>query len=312
MSRRLIGSLFTCSVVGFACTGGCSTGSSGAGGSEAAPPSSEDVQDPFPVSGGDDVDSSDDDSDADSGDDDGGDDGPTPTGETLDLGGGVSLELVRIQAGTFLMGSDSPEAQGNEQPVHSVTISRDFYIGRYEVTQAQYEAVMGDNPSFFDDCGGDCPVEQETWEDAVDFIDALIAMTGYELRLPTEAEWEYACRAGTTTEYSFGDDDDLLDDYAWYHLSADETHAVGQKLPNPWGLYDVHGNVWEWCNDWYDDDYYEVSPSVDPAGPASGTFRVLRGGSWFEFAFVLRSPIRRPSLPVARSQLSGFRVAVGT
>jgi formylglycine-generating enzyme required for sulfatase activity len=244
-------------------------------------------------------------------------DGQTPTGETLtlDLGGGVTMELVRIPDGSFMMGTDSTDYQWLEysRPVHSVTISRDFYIGRYEVTQAQWEAVMGDHPSYFDGCD-DCPVEVVSWEDAVDFCDTLSAMTGYDIRLPTEAEWEYSCRAGTTTEYSFGDDESDLGDYAWYdNNSGSQTHDVGGKLPNPWGLYDMHGNVWEWCEDVWHDDYSGV-PSDGSAWTTGGdsSLRVVRGGAWSSYDFNLRSANRVGSRPDTRYNGSGFRVAAGT
>ena len=236
---------------------------------------------------------------------------PSPTGETLtlNLGGGLTMELVGIRAGTFMMGSD--EGFSNEQPVHSVTISRDFYIGRYEVTQEQWEAVMGKNPSDFQGCDI-CPVDNVSWEDAVAFCDTVSAGTGYPIRLPSEAEWEYACRAGTATEYSFGDDASALGDYAWYSdNSGSRTHEVGSKLPNCWSLYDMHGNVGEWCNDWYDSAYYGVSPSTDPAGPSAGVHRVIRGGPWLSDEDVLRSAARYEYWPGARGDDVGFRVAAG-
>ncbi len=239
--------------------------------------------------------------------------GTTPTGETvtLDLGGGVTMELVRIPAGSFMMGSEN--GFSDERPVHSVTISRDFYIGRYEVTQAQWRAVMGNNPSSFSGCDT-CPVERVSWGDIAGFNTALSNRTGYGLRLPTEAEWEYAARAGTTTEYSFGDDSGNLGDYAWYGSNSGwQTHEVGGKLPNPWGLYDMHGNVWEWCEDWYSDGYYAISPGSDPTGPVSGSGRVLRGGSWdLDGLNILRSAHRSGGRPGERDYRDGFRVASGT
>lgn len=241
------------------------------------------------------------------------DDGPTPTGETLtlDLGGGVSMELVRISAGTFRMGSENGST--DETPVHSVTISRDFYVGRYEVTQTQWRAVMVDNPSHFEGCDS-CPVEMLSWEDAVGFCNALSGNTGYGIRLPSEAEWECACRAGTITKYSFGDDADELGNYAWHPgNSSSQTHEVGTKLPNAWGLHDMHGNVWEWCNDWYGTTYYRDSSSSDPQGPSSGTSRVVRGGSCInDCDDYHRSAGRSKSEPDDRGETSGFRVAAGT
>ena len=205
--------------------------------------------------------------------------GGGPTGEviTLDLGGAY-MPLVRLSAATFTMGSN--DGQSDEAPVHQVTLSEDFYIGRYEVTQAQYQAVMGENPSHFAGCL-QCPVENVSWGEAVAFCAAVSSRTGYDIRLPTEAEWEYACRAGTDSDYFFGDDSYALTEYAWMVTNTDWTHPVGTRLPNPWQLYDMYGNVSEWCSDWYGADYYAASPLTDPAGPASGTKRVTRGG-WFD------------------------------
>jgi formylglycine-generating enzyme required for sulfatase activity len=238
----------------------------------------------------------------------------------------IGMELVRIPAGTFLMGSES--GSSNELPVHQVTLTGDFWLGRYEVTQGEYFAVTGLRPSWF--AGDDrLPVEQVSSYDAVAFANALssaedlapcydgsgnviggdpYACEGY--RLPTEAEWEYATRAGTTTEYSFGDDSGQLGDYAWHSgNSSSRTHAVGGKLPNPWGLYDVHGNVWEWLHDWYGGSYYDSSPWENPPGPTAGSYRVVRGGSWSTGAYGLRSAYRYNDNPSARSGYGGFRLA---
>ena len=234
----------------------------------------------------------------------------TPTGETLtlDLGGGVTMELVRIPGGTFMMGSDHYHFPW-EMPVHSVTISRDFYIGRFEVTQAQWEAVMGDNPSYFDGCDN-CPVESVSWDDVVEFCETLSSMTGYDIRLPTEAEWEYACRAGTTTEYSFGDDRNDVGDYGWYRdNSSDQSHEVGGKLPNAWGLYDMGGNVREFCKDnWHNN--YNGAPSDGSAWTGSAFRHVSRGGSRQSYDYELRSAER--SGGGSPWSGGGFRVAAGT
>jgi formylglycine-generating enzyme required for sulfatase activity len=188
---------------------------------------------------------------------------------TLDLGKGVAMRLVLIRPGKFLMG------EGKEQ--REVTISKPFYMGATEVTQAQYEAVMRVNPSHFK--GAANPVDKVSWFDAMDFCKKLSERTRQVFRLPTEAEWEYACRAGTTTRFSFGDSESDLGDYAWHKgNSGEKTHPVAQKKPNAWGLYDMHGNVWEWCADWYGS--YTAGPLTDPQGAASGSLRVLRGGSW--------------------------------
>jgi len=199
--------------------------------------------------------------------------------ETLDLGEGVTMKLVRIRPGKFMMGSPDFE-QGHEDhegPQHEVTISKAFYMGVTEVTQDQYEAVMGKNPSHVK--GPTNPVEVVSWDDAVLFCRKLSEKTGKTLRLPTEAEWEYACRAGTTTRFSFGDSESALGDYAWHKGNCGgKTQPVAQKKPNAWGLYDMHGNVKEWCADWLGS--YPTGTSVDPQGAASGVHRVARGGDW--------------------------------
>jgi formylglycine-generating enzyme required for sulfatase activity len=229
---------------------------------------------------------------------------------TLDLGGGAKMELVRIPAGEFLMGSPMSEAsrENNEGPQHRVRISKPFYLGKYEVTQGQWVAVMGENPSNFK--GDDrLPVENISWNDCVEFCRKVSQKTGVRIRLPSEAEWEYACRAGSTTAYSFGDSPDALGQYAWYEDNWDsKTHPVGQKKPNVWGLYDMHGNVGEWCADWYGEGYYRQSPPTDPSGPTSGELRVIRSG-WF---WGCRSAHRDRAPPGFRHRYLGFRVAAGT
>jgi len=228
---------------------------------------------------------------------------------TLNLGKGVTMKLVLIRPGNFLMGSpDSEQGRKTEEgPQHQVTISKSFYVGVTEVTQAQYEAVMGTNPSKFK--GPTNPVEMVSWDEAVEFCRRLSEKTGKTVRLPTEAEWEYACRAGSKTRFSFGDSDSALGDYAWYGSnSGGKTHPVGQKKPNPWGLYDMHGNVWEWCADWYGD--YPKGAVTDPQGPAAGTSRVLRGGSWHGNPNDCRSANRNRITPGYRHGDCGFRVVV--
>jgi formylglycine-generating enzyme required for sulfatase activity len=211
--------------------------------------------------------------------------GPAPTPKsnpsslTLDLGKGIMMRLVLIRPGTFMMGSPDSEQghQPDEGPQHVVVISKPFYMGVTEVTQAQYEAVMGTNPSDFK--GPTNPVEKVGWADAVEFCRKLSDKTGKTVRLPTEAEWEYACRAGTKTRFSFGDSEGTLGDYAWYMgNSGNKTQPVGRKKPNPWGLYDMHGNVMEWCADMYGN--YSSEASTDPQAPGSGGRRVFRGGAW--------------------------------
>ena len=200
----------------------------------------------------------------------------------------------------------------DEMPAHQVRLSA-FSIGKHEVTQAQWMSVMGGkNPSSFK--GDDLPVEQVSWNDAVEFCKQLSAKTGYNFRLPTEAEWEYACRAGTNTEYSFGDDEKQLGEYAWYNgNSGDKTHPVGTRKQNPFGLFDMHGNVWEWCSDWYGENYYnqlsKQGVAVNPQGPATGKQRVVRGGSWGSFVN-LRSAYRVRFSPGVINDLVGFRVVL--
>jgi formylglycine-generating enzyme required for sulfatase activity len=210
--------------------------------------------------------------------------------------------FVRIDAGEFMMGSENGDA--DEKPVHRVRISRPFEMGKFEVTQAQWEAVTGSNPSYFK--GAKLPVENVSWEDARQFIEKLNAQNdGYFYRLPTEAEWEYACRAGSTGDYAGN-----LDAMAWYgDISGAKTHPVGQKQPNAWGLYDMHGNVWEWCQDWYSANYYAQSPGADPQGPASGSARVTRGGGWNFSAVGCRSASRFRNASGSHNRYLGFRLA---
>ena len=233
----------------------------------------------------------------------------SPSSLTLDLGRGVTMKLVLIRPGKFVMGSpDSEQGRArNEGPQHEVIITKPFYIGVTEVTQAQYEAVMGTNPSKFK--GATNPVETVSWDDAVEFCKKLSEKTGKAVRLPTEAEWEYACRAGSKTGFSFGDADDGLGDYAWYDAnSGGTTHPVAKKKPNAWGLYDMHGNDFEWCADWYGD--YPKGAATDPQGPASGSSRVLRGGAWTDNPNRCRSADRDHYSPGQLSSCYGFRVVV--
>jgi formylglycine-generating enzyme required for sulfatase activity len=192
----------------------------------------------------------------------------------------ISMDFVLIPAGEFTMGS---EYDDDEQPVHNVKIKTPFYLGMYSVTQREWKTVMGDNPSYFE--GDDLPVECVSWDDVQEFIKKLNTKEGTDqYRLPSEAEWEYASRAGTTTRYSFGDSDSKLGEYAWYEDNSDrKTHPVGEKKPNQWGLFDMHGNVWEWMQDTYHEDY-DCAPTDGSAWAGSGARRGIRGGGRGHFA----------------------------
>ncbi len=257
---------------------------------------------------------------------------------------GVVLEMVKIKAGSFTMGSSSGEqGHDNDETQHRVTLTRDYWLGKFEVTQAQWKAVMGNNPSYFK--SDDRPVEQVSWNDAKEFCNKLNTIyagklpAGYKFDLPTEAQWEYACRAGTTTSLNIGEDMRIfginnspnLDKVGWYGGNCGQgfdltsgydisgweekqysdqkggTHPVGKKLPNKWGLYDMHGNVWEWCSDWYGS--YN-GDAVDPVGPSSGSDRVGRGGSWYGNARYCRSARRGCYSPGIRYDNLGFRLAL--
>jgi len=227
--------------------------------------------------------------------------------ETYDLGGGVKLEMILIRPGSFMMGSD--KGYSDEKPVHKVKITKPFYMGKFEVTQAQYQAVMGSNPSSFKG-EVNLPVETVNWNDCQEFLKKLNEkIPGKDFRLPTEAEWEFACRAGSITEYCFGDSENNLGEYAWFASnSGQKTHPVGGKKPNAWGLYDMHGNVWEWCNDYFGDKYYESIPAEDPKGADSGALRILRGGSWYFDPRICRSALRFRYDPPGCHVNFGFRV----
>ncbi len=213
----------------------------------------------------------------------------------------IGMELMLIPPGTFMMGAD--DAEDDERPVHRVQITEPFYLSKYAVTQAQWETVMEDNPSTFS-YGGDYPVETVSWNDVQAFIARMNAVE-VRYRLPTEAEWEYACRAGTFGPYAGN-----VDLMAWHKgNSGGAPHPCGRKQPNAWGLYDMHGNVWEWVNDWYADDYYANSPGVDPWGPDQGVARVLRGGGWQGSERVSRASNRFSFGPDFREAYLGFRVA---
>jgi formylglycine-generating enzyme required for sulfatase activity len=222
----------------------------------------------------------------------------------------IGMKFVLIPAGSFMMGADKnfEDASDEELPRHQVRISKPFYLGVYEVTQKDWAAVMGNNPSKFK--GEDNPVETVSWDDAQAFVARLNQKEGHSrYRLPSEAEWEYAARAGSTSAYYFGDNESQLGDYAWYEdNSGQEAHPVGQKRPNAWGLYDMIGNVWEWAQDRYG-SYYANSPSADPIGPFLGDSRINRGGGWNRGARLCRSASRVGYDPARRNEDRGFRLA---
>ncbi len=224
----------------------------------------------------------------------------------VDLGGGVRLTMMRIPAGKFRMGS--PVGDAKEKPLHEVEITREFWLARTEVTQAQWEAVMGNNPSRF---RGDPnrPVEQVTWEDCGRFVERLnVLVPRGNFRMPTEAEWEYACRAGAETEYSFGDAAKDLALHGWHQGNASgQTQPVARLKPNAWGLYDLHGNVWEWCTDWHGP--YDARKASDPTGPRNGRDRATRGGCWSSSSGDLRCAKRGWGAPSRRDGFVGFRPA---
>ena len=242
-------------------------------------------------------------------DDEKGDDTPKFQNQTITVDG-VSFKMIAVEGGTFLMGSpeSDTEAYDDEKPQHEVTLSN-YYIGETEVTQELWETVMGSNPSKFK--GPKLPVEKVSWDDCQEFILKLNEKTGKTFRLPTEAEWEYAARGGKKSKGYTYSGSNTIDDVAWYvDNSGETTHEVGTKQANELGIYDMSGNVWEWCQDWYGETYYENSPSTDPLGPDSGSDRGLRGGSRWYDARDCRVAIRGIDSPGDRDSDSGFRLAL--
>jgi formylglycine-generating enzyme required for sulfatase activity len=229
-----------------------------------------------------------------------------PNTLTVDLGNGVELDLILIRPGTFTMGSET-NGKADQTPAHSVTIAKPFYIGKYEVTQEQWQAVMGANPSVIN--GARLPVENVSWNDCQEFVGKLNEeFPGRSFRLPTEAEWEYACRSGRATVYCFGDEPGALSDYAWFAGNADQTsHPVGEKMPNAWGLYDMHGNVWERCQSLYRHYPYADDGREDLGSTAP---RAVRGGSWHSGPEFCRSADRLSGRPTPRYDNFGCRVAL--
>ncbi|MBF0628868.1 MAG: SUMF1/EgtB/PvdO family nonheme iron enzyme [Magnetococcales bacterium] len=221
----------------------------------------------------------------------------------------LRMNFVRIPAGSFRMGSPANEpGRYFDELAHRVTIPRAFYMQTTEVTQGQWQTVMDDNPSYYANCGGSCPVERVSWEDIQTFLSRLNSFGEGYYRLPTEAEWEYAARAGTTTAYSFGSNSNNIGDYAWCWADSYGTHPVSQKLPNPWGLYDMHGNVLEWVSDAY--GLFSSEDAIDPQGNSSSTQRVIRGGSWFSDPTDLRSSFRFNRGSAYKNYDLGFRLVL--
>ncbi len=217
----------------------------------------------------------------------------------------IDMEMVKVPSGCFQMGSKNGES--NEKPVHKVCITKDYYLGKFEVTQGQWKKIMDSNPSDFKK-GDNHPVEQVSWNDVQTFISKLNAKTGKIYRLPTEAEWEYACRSGGKEQTYCGGNN--LSTYGWYGEDWNTGHhAVGGKSPNGLGLYDMSGNVWEWVQDWYGKSYYQSSPTKDPAGSSSGSVWVFRGGSWFFDASGLRGANRGYVVPGGQRGDLGVRLA---
>ncbi len=247
----------------------------------------------------------------------------------------AGIKMVSIPGGSFRMGDIQGGGESDEKPVHDVTLDG-FEMSIYEITQGKYKAIIGSNPSVFSG-SDDLPVEKVSWNDAVKFCNRISEQMEYEkcytendstwecdfskngFRLPTEEEWEYACRAGTETYFHTGNNlssdgrtSTDLDRAGWYGSdygnSNNQTHPAGQKEPNAFGLYDMHGNVWEWCNDWYGEYYYSSSPSTNPTGPDSGSSRVVRGGSFFHYARYCRSASRFGDEPTETDVRIGFRI----
>lgn len=221
---------------------------------------------------------------------------------------GLNIEMIFVKGSSFKMGSDI--GGNDEKPVHNVTLS-DFYIGKYEVTQRQWYSVMGTYPSYFKNCD-DCPVEQVSWNDIQGFLSKLNSKTGKSYRLPTEAEWEYAARGGNKSQEYLFSGSNYIEDVAQYEGNNNKsTKSVGSKIPNELGIYDMSGNVWEWCSDWYSESYYINSTLRNPKGPNFGTMRVMHGGSWLSSLTVCSVAIRSRDYPTNRGYNIGFRLCLG-
>ena len=226
---------------------------------------------------------------------------------------GVSFKMIHVEGGTFVMGANDNDqlASNDEKPAHEVTLS-DYWMGETQVTQALWQAVMGENPSYYKG-GPDLPVECVSWLDCREFIRKLNKLTGKRFRLPTEAQWEFAARGGNLGkghQHLYAGSNDIFD-VAWYdENSKEKTHPVGERDPNELGLYDMSGNVWEWCNDWYEETYYSNSPSIDPIGPSNGSNRVNRGGGWYSIAGRCRVSGRNNNTPTSTYYSLGLRLAL--
>lgn len=220
-----------------------------------------------------------------------------------DIGG---IKFLKLPLGSFMMGSPKGYGDNDEHPQHKVTVNS-FWMGMYEVTQKQYKDIMGDNSVYLKD--DDLPIDNVSWYDAMEFCRRFAEKFKIKVRLPYEAEWEYGCRASTTTSYYWGNE--INGNYCWYKGNSDYvTHHVGEKKPNIWGLFDMSGNVWEWCADWYSDDYYYNTKENNPTGPSIGKYRILRGGSWDDDSNDLRSGLRGGDKPDNRSINYGFRIVI--
>ncbi len=231
----------------------------------------------------------------------------------------LGITFVWVPAGSFYMGTTkspselatiyggSPSLYTSEYPQHLVTISKGFWMSQTEITQKQWTDIMGYNPS--NNKGDTLPVDNLSWNDCQKFIESINKLGVGTFRLPTEAEWEYACRAGSSFEFCFGDNPTELNNYGWHIFNSNyQTQPVKQKRPNAWGLHDMHGNVWEWCQDWYDAKYYQYSPVFDPTGPAEGTYKVLRGGTCLRTSARCRSAFRSWNAPDLTMPDQGLRI----
>ena len=228
---------------------------------------------------------------------------------TIPVKDGISIDMVKVEAGTFMMGatSEMKDPGIDEKTVHQVNLTNDYYMGKYEVTQALWEAVMGSNPSKYK--GDNLPVEMVSWNDCQEFISKLNSMTGRKFRLPTEAEWEYAARGGKKSRSYQYSGSSNISDVAWYdENSVNKTHPVGTKQANELGIYDMTGNVWEWCSDWY--GFYSSSSQTNPTGADSGSGRVCRGGGWCDDAVCCRLSFRDCTPPDWRGYNLGLRLAL--